>query len=230
MEEAMRSAVSQLRGVSHVRQIGLDRPLNRLSQISPLNRIVWRIVAVSVLLAFAANLAVAAPAPSRSYVCFAQFEALNESAHTATFKAQIADHVAKYAKRFKPGDHLVLVWDMIRKMQADTVLAMWSADELKSPALRSGYIVPIEFVAADAEGRTVTFTAHVPDKAISTLKSTRPEQWLKLTVPMDQPTDQAVITAIEISEKPKPAEASQTTSSEPGKSQAPGTAQASEKR
>jgi hypothetical protein len=68
----------------------------------------------------------------------------------ATFKAQIAEHVAKYAKRFEPGDHLVLVWDMIRKTQADTVLALWSADELKSAALRTGYIVPIEFVSADA--------------------------------------------------------------------------------
>ena len=226
----MRSAVNQLNGVSDVTQVSHGRQVNRLSQISPLNRITRHVLRVSAL-ALVADLAFAAPAPSRSYVCFAQFEALNEGGSTATFKAQVADHVVKYAKQFKPGDHLVLVWDMIRKTQADTVLALWSADELKGAALRSGYIVPIEFVSADADGRTVTFTAHVPDKAVSTLKSARPGQWLRLTAPMEQPTDQAAITTIEISEKPKPAEASQTTtSSEPGKSQTPSTAQAPEKR
>ena len=226
----MRSAVSKVGGVSDFEQVSQGRQVNRLSQISPFNRIIRRVVPVSAL-ALVAHLAIAAPAPSRSYVCFAQFEVLNESGSTATFKAQVAEHVAKYAKQFKPGDHLVLVWDMIGKTQADTVLALWSTDELKSAALRSGYIVPIEFASFDADSRTVTFTTHVPDKAVSILKSTRPGQWLKIAAPMEQPTDQAAIATIEISEKPKPAEASQTTtSSEPGKSQTPSTAQAPEQR
>lgn len=226
----MKSAGTEIGGVTDLGHGSHGRQVNRLSEISPFNRLIRRVVPVSAL-ALVANLAIAAPAPSRSYVCFAEFEALNESARTATFKAHVAEHVAKYAKQFKSGDHVVLVWDMIRKTQADTVLALWSADELKSAALRSGYIVPIDFVSADADSRTVTFIAHVPDKAVSTLKSTRPGQWLKLTAPMEQPTDQAAMTTIEISDKPKPAEASPTTpSSELGTSQTPSTAQAPEKR
>jgi hypothetical protein len=164
------------------------------------------VTALSVL-ALAHTPAVGAPAPTRSYVWFGQFEALDENARVATFKGQVAEHIPKYLQKFKPGDQIVLVWDMIRKTQADRVLAVWNAEELKSTALRSGYILPARFVSADADGRTVTFTTVVPDKGLSTLKSSRAGQWLKVTAPMEQPGDQAVITAIEASEKPQPAEA-----------------------
>jgi hypothetical protein len=178
----------------------MRKGVNRIAQVG---------VVLSAL-ALAPGAALAAPAADRSYVCFVQLAAVDESAHTATLKAQIADHVGRYVKQFKSGDRLVLVWDMIRKTQADTALALWAVEDVKNSALRSGYILPIQFGSVDVEGKTVTFTARVPDKGLATMKSQRPGQWLKLTVPMEQPDDQATITAIEASEKPRPVETSQT--------------------
>jgi len=194
-----------------------------------LGPIVSGIAALSMLAL--ATAAMAAPAPARSYVWFGQFEALDETAKAATLKAETAEHVARYVKDFKPGDRIILVWDMIRKTQAATVLALWRAEELKSPALRSGFILPIEFVSADADGRTVTFKVRVPDKELSPLKSMRPGQWLKFTAPMEQPNDDAVIVAIQASDKPQPAQESQTTDTPaaPGKQSSAGTAQSTGK-
>jgi hypothetical protein len=169
-------------------------------------RSVMIMLSVLAVIAAAPTFAGAAPTPTRSYVCVTQFKAIDESAHAATLTVRIADHIPNYLKQFTAGEHLVLVWDMINKTQADTVLALWKADDLKTPALRSGYILPIEFVSGDADGRTVTFTARVPDKALSAAKSWRPGQWLKLTVPMDQPNDTAAITTIETIDPPSSGE------------------------
>jgi hypothetical protein len=174
----------------------------------------------------------AAPAAARSYVWFGQFEALDETAKAVTLKAQTAEHIARYVTRFKPGDRLILVWDMIRKTQADTVLALWPAEELQTPTLRSGYILPIEFVSADLDGRTVTFKAHVADKQLSPLKSMRQGQWLKFTAPMEQPNADAIIASIESSDKPQPAPERQTTetTATPGKPQSTDASQTATQR
>jgi hypothetical protein len=47
------------------------------------------------------------------YVWLGELVSLNETARTATVKAQIPDYVAQYVDRFKTGDRLVLVWNMI---------------------------------------------------------------------------------------------------------------------
>jgi hypothetical protein len=137
----------------------------------------------------------AAPIQSRSYVWYGQFVALDESTRDATFKARIPDHVEKYADQFKPGDRLVLVWNMIGRTEADRVLALWKQEDKNLPD--SGYILPVEFVSVDVPSHTVTVDARVPAAVLKSLRSVQAGQWFKAVSPMAQPTREAAITAIE---------------------------------
>ena len=143
------------------------------------------------------------PVDRRSYVWFGELVALNESARTATIKSPIPTNVATYVDRFKTGDRLVLVWDMIGKKQADQVLALWNYDQVKdAKGGNTGFVLPIEFVAADAKSHTVTFNTRVPDGAVPTLKAARPGQWIRVEAPMEQPSQDATITSIQVAERP----------------------------
>jgi hypothetical protein len=140
----------------------------------------------------------AAPVQPRAYTWFGEFKALDAATKTATFTAQIPEHVGNYVGQFKAGDRLVLVWDMIGKTQADRVLALWKFEE----KVDSGYILPIEFVSGDVPGHTVTFNLRVPDKGLSMLKDAKPGQWFKVTAPMEQPKPDAAILSMEPAERP----------------------------
>ena len=144
------------------------------------------------------------PIDRRSYVWFGELVALNEGAKTATIKSPIPSNVANYVDRFKTGDRLVLVWDMIGKKQADQVLALWKYDDVKDArGGNTGFVLPIEFVSADAKSHTVTFNTRVPDAAVSALKAARPGQWIRVDAPMDQPSQEAAITSIQVAERPQ---------------------------
>jgi hypothetical protein len=54
-----------------------------------------------------------AAAPPTSYRWIAELAASDPAAKTVTVKVGIPPHVAKSLDRFKPGDQIVLVWDMI---------------------------------------------------------------------------------------------------------------------
>src|SRR5262249_42826569 len=56
---------------------------------------------------------VRAAAPPTSYRWFAELSASDPATKTVTVKIKIPDHVTKYLDRFKAGDQIVLVWDMI---------------------------------------------------------------------------------------------------------------------
>lgn len=143
------------------------------------------------------------PVVRRSYVWLGELVALNESAKTATVKSPIPSNVATYVGRFKPGDRLVLVWDMIGKTQADRVLALWNYDDVKdAKGGNTGFLLPIEFVAADAQALTVTFNTRVPDATVPTLKAARSGQWIKVDAPMEQPSQDATITSIQVADRP----------------------------
>jgi hypothetical protein len=156
------------------------------------------------ILGFAHSYAAAAQVQERTYVWFGELVAFDESSNSATVKARIPDYVAKYVDRFKSGDRVLVVWDMIGKKQADRVLAIWKYDDVKDPkGANTGYVLPVEFVSADVEQRTVTFKARVSGKTSAALKSAQPGQWLKVTAPMDQPSQDAVITSIDLTAKPQ---------------------------
>jgi hypothetical protein len=76
-----------------------------------------RIVSVTVLcLLPLARVHAAALAP-RTYVWLGEFVAADLSAKTLTVKARIPEHVGKYINRFKAGDRVMLVWDMIKRVE-----------------------------------------------------------------------------------------------------------------
>ena len=74
----------------------------------------------------------AAPIKDRSYIWYGQLIAVDEQTRTATIKAEVPAHVEKYLDRFKAGDRLVLVWDMVGKTEAQRVLALWNQEEKTS--------------------------------------------------------------------------------------------------
>jgi len=152
-------------------------------------------VLVICVLGFATIRAQTAAVPQHSYVWYGEFVSL-DAAGNATVKAQMRDHVGMYVGRFKPGDELLLVWDMSGKTpRADHVMALWEYDN-NAKAQPAGYILPIRFVSADVPSKTITFSAHVPTSAMSVLKSITPGQTLEATAPVDQPSREAMITAI----------------------------------
>jgi hypothetical protein len=147
--------------------------------------------------------AVPGAAQQRSYVWFGEIAGLEDATRTATVSARIPPYVVKYVDRFKAGDRLVLVWNMIGKKEATQVLALWRYDEVKdSKGGNTGYVIPVEFVSADAQAQTVTFKVRVPESAIATLKSAKPGQTIKVTAPMDQPSQDATLTSIELAARP----------------------------
>jgi hypothetical protein len=143
----------------------------------------------------------AAPLKDRSYIWYGQLIAVDEQTRTATIKAHIPAHVEKYVDRFKAGDRLVLVWDMIGKTEAQRALALWNQEQ--NTAGNTGYVLPIEFVSADAPSHTVTFYLRVPKTALERLRSVEPGQWIKVTTPMIQPSQDATMTSIEQAAPPR---------------------------
>jgi hypothetical protein len=137
----------------------------------------------------------AAPLTDRSYIWYGQLMALDEQTRTATIKAYIPAHVEKYVDRFTAGDRLVLVWDMVGKTEAQRALALWKQEE--NASRHTGYVLPIEFVSADAPSHTVTFYLRVPETALQRLRSVEPGKWIKVTTPIIQPSQDATMTSIE---------------------------------
>ena len=143
----------------------------------------------------------AAPLKDRSYIWYGQLIAVDEQTRTATIKAHIPALVEKYVDRFKPGDRLVLVWDMIGKTEAQRALALWNQEQ--NTAGNTGYVLPIEFVSADAPSHMVTFYLRVPKTVLDRLRSVEPGQWIKVTTPMIQPSQDATMTSIEQAAPPQ---------------------------
>jgi hypothetical protein len=55
----------------------------------------------------------ARPLPQRTYSWIAELVATDTTAKTITVKARIPEYIAKYTDRFKPGDHITLIWNML---------------------------------------------------------------------------------------------------------------------
>jgi hypothetical protein len=130
------------------------------------------------------------------YVWSGQFVSLDQSARVATFNARVPPHVEKYVDRFKPDNRLILVWNMIGKTEADSVLALWQLDGEKHPGLDIGYVLPIEFVSADPSSHTVTFKVPLTNSALKSLTSVTAGQWVKVQTPMVQAPHVALIASI----------------------------------
>src|SRR6188508_1252454 len=52
---------------------------------------------------------------ARTYSWRGELLATDPDAKTLTVRVKVADHVARYLDRFKTGDRIVLVWDMVKR-------------------------------------------------------------------------------------------------------------------
>ena len=68
---------------------------------------------------------------------------------------------------------------------------------MKGSGVDQGYMLPAEFVTADAAARTITFKATVPEAAIQTLAAIQLGRSIAVTTPMRQPSETAAITSID---------------------------------
>ena len=179
----------------------------------------------------------ARPFAERAYSWIAELVAIDTTAKTITVKARIPEYIAKYTDRFKPGDHLTLIWNMlpppvppsaaagekdaakpsaagntpvpaapaapptvVLKTESDLLMSIDSSGAAKAPKLDTGFILPAEFVSADA--KTVTLKLHVADTALRAVASMPPGTWLRATSPMHQPTEVAAISAVTTTSPP----------------------------
>jgi hypothetical protein len=175
-------------------------------------KVVWFVSPVLLplfLAVAAAQIAFAQAAPSgakRSYVWFAELVSFDNTAKTMTAKAAVNEAVAKYLDRFKPGQHIVLVWTADNtKPETGPVRYIEAYETIKASNVDQGYMLPAEFVSADAAARTVTFKATVPETAIQTLTAIQPGRSMSVTTPMSQPSETATITSIDASDRPQSA-------------------------
>jgi hypothetical protein len=183
--------------------------------------------AIGCLVALAGTSGRAAAPPVQTYIWSGQFAAADPAAKTVTVKLQIPEPVAKSTNRFKAGDRIVVVWDMIERIAPppappqpdrppdrgkgypnprpswDVVVKNESNKVLyvetyeTMKAVDAGYILPAEFVAAD--GSSLTVKLHVVDQTLQALKAAQPGTSIRMTTSINQPTEVVAITAASVS-------------------------------
>jgi hypothetical protein len=139
-----------------------------------------------------------APNRTGTYVWWAELVGVDTSAKTVTAKAPVQAPVTSYVTTFKAGEKLMLTWIAnAGTREAGPILYIEKYEVTKASNLTTGYILPVEFVAADAAAKTITFKAALSDDTIQPFTSIRPGQWMKVTSPMLQPADTALVLAVE---------------------------------
>jgi hypothetical protein len=142
----------------------------------------------------------AQPPKTQSYAWSGEVLMYDEKGKTVTVKAPYLEHINRYVGEFKRGDRLVVNWATPHPGETDAIRYIGRYDASAGP--KWGYVLPIEFVSADTEKRQLTFTVAVPSKALKELQKVPSGGWIKVTTPFDQPTETAVILAVEASVEP----------------------------
>jgi hypothetical protein len=201
--------------------------------------IVWLSTCSLLVLCWASARAFQAkPFAQRTYSWIAELVATDTAAKTITIKSRIPAYISKYTDRFKPGDHIMLIWNMlpppvpanaaqgekdtakpstaggtpappaapavppplVLKTESDLLMSIDAADAAKGTKIGTGFILPAEFVSADA--KTVTVKLHTADTTLRAVASMQPGTWLRATSPMSQPTEEAVVSAVTTTSPP----------------------------
>jgi hypothetical protein len=137
---------------------------------------------------------------NQSYVWFGQVVAYDAGSKTVTVKVPYREHINRYIGEFKPGDKVKLTWATPQPGETDAIIYVGRYDASSG---KWGYVLPVEFVAADTTERWLTFSARVPSKALDTLKTVPSGGWIKVTTPFEQPNDTAAIDKIEATDGPR---------------------------
>jgi hypothetical protein len=89
---------------------------------------------------------------------------------------------------------------VVLKTESDLLMSIDSSDATKGTKLDTGFILPAEFVSAEA--KTVTLKLHVADTTLRAVESMPSGTWLRATSPMNQPTEVAAISAVTTTSPP----------------------------
>ncbi|MEE2636141.1 MAG: hypothetical protein VYE68_02760 [Acidobacteriota bacterium] len=133
---------------------------------------------------------------ARRYVWSAELVALDAAQSMVVASAPVEEHVFRYVNRFSEGDEVVLIWTPGEQDQVEAIRYL----ELKEQStLEHGYVLPVEFVAADEENHRMTLKTKVPSRAVTGLADASPGDWIKVMSLFDQSGDTAAIMAVESS-------------------------------
>ena len=131
---------------------------------------------------------------ARRYVWPGEVVAYHRSESEATVSAPAESHVFRYVDRFAEGDAVVLIW---APGQNDEVTAVRYLEHRDADlALDHGYVLPVEFVSADADRQRVTFRTKLPAE-FGTEESMQPGHPIRVTSPFEQKGETATILSVE---------------------------------
>ena len=116
-----------------------------------------------------------------------------------TVKAQTREAVNRYIGNYEPGDKLMLTWVPVEG-EVDTI--SYTPKYEVTRGIEDGYILPAEFVSADTDNNSLTFRTSVPDGMLASIAGVQAGQWIRVTAPMHQPEEIAVLTSAVAAERP----------------------------
>jgi hypothetical protein len=160
----------------------------------------WISIAVLLLVLLAAPGKLAAQTTDQSFGWYAELVSFDQAGQTVTARAPIAEHVARYVGGFAPGERIVLVWSQY-DAEGDVIRYVERAEAMKAS---SGYIVPVEYVSSDADGRTLTFATPVSDGAAGTFVAASPGTPFRGGSRMVNPTPAAAVVSVALNRTPEP--------------------------
>ena len=135
----------------------------------------------------------------RSYAWYAELVAVDQAAKTMTVTALTREAVNRYIGIYEPGDKLMLTWVPVEG-EADTIIYTPKYEVMRG--IEDGYILPAEFVSADTDNNSLTFRTSVPDGMLASIAGVQAGQWIRVTAPMHQPEEIAVLTSAVAAERP----------------------------
>ena len=136
---------------------------------------------------------------ARSYAWYVELVAVDQAAKTMTVTAQTREAVNRYVENYEPGDKLMLTWVPVEG-EADTIIYTPKYEVMRG--IEDGYILPAEFVSADTDNNSLTFRTSVPDGMLASIAGVQAGQWIRVTSPMHQPEEIAVLTSAVAAERP----------------------------
>ena len=157
-------------------------------------------IAVLLLAVLAAPGKLAAQTTDQSFGWYAELVSFDQAGQTVTARAPIAEHVARYVGGFAPGERIVLVWSQY-DAEGDVIRYVERAEAMQAT---SGYIVPVEYVSSDVDGRTLTFATPVSDGAAGTLAAAAPGTPFRGGSRMVDPTPAATVVSVALNRTPEP--------------------------
>ena len=134
------------------------------------------------------------PTPRRTYHWAGELVAFDPAALEVSVSAPVEPHVFRYVDRFRAGDPVVLIWT---PAAADGLTDI-RYRELRDPStLDHGYVLPVEFVSADATRQRLTFKTPVRPGTVTAPATLRPGSQIRVTSAFEQDGETAAIVTVE---------------------------------